>query len=285
MAFLTGTNLLSLLLLVAAVLFLWAGVRAMLLGQKTIYFRHRRQRVLAGWRLTGAALLVGVIGLWIFRSGRPLFVPVLLSPTSTPVAASVSITPSRVSSPAPRPSLTVPVTASPSPAPQLPMSIEILAASSVTPQASAEIFDIRFAVSMEGVYPVGLRFEWANPIRRMYASFAHRNLTPGVQWTALWFRNGDLVFFETAAWDGEKRGRGYSKWEPAPHEWLPGEYEVQFFVGMDWKVTGRFTLTGDPLPPTQTPSAVPTRTPRPTLTLTGTPLNTPTPIPTSTPHK
>ena len=29
-------------------------------------------------------------------------------------------------------------------------------------------------------------------------------------------------------------------------EWLPGTYQVIFFVGTDWKVVGEFRVTGEP---------------------------------------
>jgi type VI secretion system secreted protein VgrG len=116
----------------------------------------------------------------------------------------------------------------------------------------------------------------------------------GAQWTALWFRNGELVHYESKPWDGETGGLGYTDWQPAASEWLPGIYEVQIFVGIDWKISGNFTVEGDaptPLPtetPTRTriPSSTPTltRTPRPTYTLTPVAsTHTPRPTPTATP--
>jgi hypothetical protein len=104
-----------------------------------------------------------------------------------------------------------------------------------------------------------------------------------VQWSTLWFRNGELVYYETKPWDGQFGGWGYSDWEPEPHEWLPGEYEVRFYVGVDWKVTGIFEVQGDP--PTPVPSVTPTqtRTFTPTITSTPGPTGTPTITPTRTP--
>jgi type VI secretion system secreted protein VgrG len=75
-----------------------------------------------------------------------------------------------------------------------------------------------------------------------------------VQWTALWFRDGRLVHFETIPWDGETGGFGFTEWEAPTEEWLPGTYEVQIFVGLDWKVVGQFILQGDAPTPVPTPS-------------------------------
>lgn len=271
MTFLTGTNLLSLLLVAAALFLFIAGVRALRLGSKTIYFRHRRQRVLAGWWMTGASLLLVAIAVLIFRSKNPFFVPASLSPTPATSASHAPATPSQTFTPAPHPSRTVTATASPTATPHLPLSLEIMVVSTVTPQASAAISDIRFSDTLLGGYPLGNRFEWSNPLRRMYASYAYAHMTYGAQFTVLWFRNGELVSFESGPWQSGGHGRSSSKWEPAPHEWHPGEYEVQFFVGTEWKATSRFTVTGEPLPSTFTP------TPSPTWTSSPVPSNTPIP--------
>jgi hypothetical protein len=283
MAFLTGTNLLSLLLAVAAFFFFIAGVRALRLGSRTIYFRHRRQRVLAGWWMTGASLLLIMVAMLMFHPLNPLFVPAPITATPVTIASLAPVTPSQTSTPAPRPSraVTFTATASPTATPHLPLSLEIMVVSSVTPQASAAISDVRFSETLLGGYPVGNRVEWANPLSRMYASYAYSHMTYGAQFTVLWFRNGELIAFESGPWQAGGHGRSSFKWEPAPHEWHSGEYEVQFYVGTEWKATGRFTLTGEPLPPTLTFTPSPTRTSSPV------PLNTLTPTlkPSATPTK
>jgi hypothetical protein len=279
MAFLTGINLLSLLLAAAAFFFFIAGVRALRLGSKTIYFRHRRQRVLAGWWMTGASLLLMLITALTFRAWNPLF-STQASPTPVSSATAVPATPSRTSSPEPTSTRTLTPTASSTPTPHLPLSLEIMVVSSVTPQATAIIRDIRFTERLVGMLPVGNRAEWSNPLQRMYASFEYSHMTYGAQFTALWFRNGELIYFESGPWSSGGHGRGYSKWEPAPHEWHAGQYEVQFFVGTEWKATGYFSLSGEPLTPTFTPTPSMTRTPSPTLT--PSPVPSETPIPTST---
>jgi len=133
--------------------------------------------------------------------------------------------------------------------------------SSVTPQASAAINDIRFSESLDDGYPIGNRVEWFNPVARMYATFSYSHMTYGAQFTVLWFRNGELVYNDSGPWNFGGRGLSHSIWAPALHEWHPGDYEVQFFVGTVWKATGQFTVTGDPPTPTFTPSPSPTWTP------------------------
>ncbi len=107
----------------------------------------------------------------------------------------------------------------------------------------------------------------------MCAVFTYDQMTPNAQWTALWYRDGKLVHYETIPWDGEVGGYGFTEWEAPAEEWLPGTYEVQIFVGLDWKVVGQFILQGD------APTGVPTLSPTPTVTPSVTPSPTETPLP------
>ena len=104
----------------------------------------------------------------------------------------------------------------------------------------------------------------------MCAVFSYDQMIPGSQWTALWYRNNELVHYETIPWDGEVGGYGFTEWKAPAEEWLPGTYEVRIFVGLDWKVVGQFILQGDAptkIPTlTVTPSPTPTRTKIPTPT-------------------
>lgn len=127
----------------------------------------------------------------------------------------------------------------------------------------------------------------------MFAAFSYNELADGIQWTALWYRQDELVSFETKPWDGGTGGYGFSEWHPKAEEWLPGEYQVQLFLGFDWYQVDFFTIIGNPPPstatftPTPSMTLAPTRTPTLTLspTITLTPSNTPTPskTPTQTP--
>jgi type VI secretion system secreted protein VgrG len=111
----------------------------------------------------------------------------------------------------------------------------------------------------------------------MYGAFSYDGMAPGVQWTAIWLRESQLVHFETKPWDGTTGGYGFTDWNPPAHEWLPGIYQVQIFAGLDWKVVGEFTVEG----PAATASPTLTRTPTTRPTATRTPSPTPT-VPTST---
>jgi hypothetical protein len=93
-------------------------------------------------------------------------------------------------------------------------------------------------------------------------------MTPGVQWTVLWYRDGELVNYVTRPWEGSTGGYGYEDWNPRAEAWLPGIYWVVFFVGTEWQISGVFAVTG--APPTSTPAASSTHTPGPTATRTST---------------
>jgi type VI secretion system secreted protein VgrG len=100
----------------------------------------------------------------------------------------------------------------------------------------------------------------------MCAVFTYDQMVPNSQWTALWYRDGRLVHYETIPWDGEVGGYGFTEWEAPAEEFLPGTYEIQIFVGLEWKVVGQFLLQGDAPTPVPTPSLTPSPSPTATAT-------------------
>lgn len=163
----------------------------------------------------------------------------------------------------------------------------------VTPGADAVFSPLQISRSInESRLPVNPQIEFANPVGKLYATFSYNNMQDGVQWTALWYRLQDrkLICYETQAWAGGTGGYGYTECEPLSNEWLPGEFEVQIFLGMQWQVSGRFTITGNP--PTPAPTLTPTSTrtstitpgPSPTRTASRTPQPSSTPTITRTPR-
>jgi len=133
----------------------------------------------------------------------------------------------------------------------------------VTPNPDAVFSEITFT-TFGGEYPaVDPQTVFQNPVGHLWGVYSYDNMIPGVQWTALWLRDGRLVRYETKPWDGATGGYGNTDWNPAPEEWLPGAYEVQLFVGLDWRGGGRFIVQGDlPTPiPTMTASITPSPTP------------------------
>jgi hypothetical protein len=157
--------------------------------------------------------------------------------------------------------------------------------STTTPNPEALFSPMVFTSGIDEAYnPTNPGILFTNPIDHLYALFTYDQMTPGAQWTALWYLGNELIHYESKPWDGQTGGFGYTDWIPGPGEPIAGLYEVQIFVGLDFKISGQFEIEGEP--PTPKPSATPTRTPRPTNTPipTRTPRPTSTPIPTRTPR-
>ena len=181
-------------------------------------------------------------------------------PTMTP---SLTFTPSLTPSLTPSQTPTVTSTASATPAPSIPGGMQAQFESKITPTpGAAEFSALTFSQGLDAQFrPLNASDTFQNPLEQMYASFSYKGMQPGVQWTALWYRDGKLVYYETTPWEGGVKGIGYSNWAPDPAAWLPGNYEVQLFVGTEYITSGRFTVLGEP--PTPGPTLTPTVTPTP----------------------
>ena len=153
----------------------------------------------------------------------------------------------------------------------------------VTPSSDAAFSPIQFSRRIDDeLQPIEPALEFANPVGHLFGVFSYNNMTNGVQWSALWYRDGELVFYETKPWDGGSGGYGYTDWDPPSNQWIPGAYEVQIFVGSQWKSSGFFSVTGEPPLPSITPTATRTATPSNTPTRTATATQTQTLWPTWT---
>jgi type VI secretion system secreted protein VgrG len=146
----------------------------------------------------------------------------------------------------------------------------------VTPNPNAVFSPIQFTRNCEDFNNFETAEIFQNPITYMCGVFSYDQMLPGVQWTALWYREGRLVHYDTIPWDGTTGGYGFTEWEAPAEEWLPGLYEVQIFVGLEWKRVSQFVLEGD------APTRVPTITLSPTRTPSRTPTSTATRAPTQT---
>jgi type VI secretion system secreted protein VgrG len=154
----------------------------------------------------------------------------------------------------------------------------------VTPSPDILFSPIQFSRTIdEDLQPVDPAVEFENPVGRLYGTFSYNNMADGVQWSALWYWEGELVYYESTVWEGGTGGYGYTDWEPDSNLWRPGMYEVQIFVGTEWKVSGWFTVTGDPPTPTITTSPTASATVTPTITDTPTATITLTRWPSATP--
>jgi hypothetical protein len=102
-------------------------------------------------------------------------------------------------------------------------------------------------------------------VGHLYAVFSYDQMIPGVQWTAIWYRDDLIVHHETKPWDGGTGGYGFTDWYPEPDKWIPGNYRVAIFVGMEFKIAGQFSIYGDA--PAGMPTPMPSTTPLVSSTL------------------
>lgn len=272
----TGVITAVIVILAIALLAVWAGIAAIRAGSRLMYFRKRRDRVVRGWRLIFTGVLLGALALITQRFAEPVayrFFPPSPTPTLTPT---ITVTPTITETPTITLTPTITNTPSITDTPSMPIALETNFESTITPNPTVIFSPISFGTSINKDYQLDdPGVEFANPIPKLYALFSYDGMTPGAQWSALWYRAGELVCYESLPWNGGTGGFGYSECEAPIDGWQPGEYEVQIFIGTLWKQSGRFLVTGE------APTLMPTASPTSTVTLTNTigPSPTRTPVP------
>ena len=265
----------AVILVIVALISIRIGIRDIQSARKLTFFRLRQRRLVAGWRLMGFALFLAALALALPMFGEPVayeyFPPsptITVTPSITPIP-SITLTPSLTLTPSitPTPAKSATFTATTTPA--LPVSFLAMFQSSVTPNPKAIFSPLTFCNQINNLKCVNPQTVFQNPFDNIYAIYSFDNMVPGVQWTVLWYRGNQLVCFETHPFGGGTGG--YDNASCTKNQviggWQPGNYEVQLFVGMEWKVVGRFIVQGNP-PPTSTPTSTstPTKTPLPTRT-------------------
>ena len=286
----TGVIAVVVLLAVLVVITMRSGLRTIQLARKMTFYRLRRQREAEGWRLVGIsffmlmiAILLPVYGLPIAYEYFPPSPTPSITPTISPVPTktlipTVTLTPTITDTPL------FTNTATATSTPFIPVAIQALFQSTVTPNPKVVFSTLQFTTD-SSAYPVtnpGTVFQ--NPLKHLYAVFTYDQMLPGVQWTALWLHEGQLVHYETTPWVwATPLGSGFTDWNPPPDQWLPGIYEVQIFIGEVYAGNGRFLVQGNA--PTPNPTFTPTFTKIPTNTLAPslTPTQSKTPLPSLTP--
>ena len=284
-----------------AAISLISGIRVIQRSRNLSFFRMRRDQMVQGWRRIFGAIILGIVAFSLNQYAEPIAYS-FYTPSPTPTSTStitltptVSLTPSITLSPTITETPSESNTPTVSPTPHIPLAIEGKFTGTLTPPVDALFSSIDFSnIGLDGLNrAIDPTDTFTNPVGSMFAAFSYNGLADGIQWTALWYRQDELVSFETKPWDGGTGGYGFSEWHPNAAEWLPGEYQVQLFLGYDWYQVDFFDVIGNPPPPTPTlsptatetalPSQTPTRTPTPTPTLTPTRTQPPTATRTSTP--
>jgi len=289
----TGIYTTIFLAVLVAIFVFWMGIRSIQSARRLTFYRLRKQRMTGGWRRLGLGVLLLLFAIWLGSFGERIayrYFPPSPTPSLTPTITlipTITLSPTITLTPTITDTPSVTDTPTITPTPYIPLAIEALFSGVVTPNPDAVFSPLQFSTVYEDFECVAPATSFVNPIQSMTACFSYNNITPGVQWTALWYREGELVKYDTHVWGevvGESTGGlGASEWAPPPEMWQPGNYEVQIFVGEEWKVVGRFVVSGEP--PTSTPSITPSPTISPTVTRTpsATSTRTFTPEPTQTP--
>lgn len=251
------------------------GIRTIQLARRMTFYSLRRERMGVAWRLFGLAFLLVGFSAWLAFYGEPVaysYYPPSPVPTPT-LGPAASLTPTTISG---SPTVTVVPTITDTPAvtdtatltttPQLPPAVLGLFQSDVTPNPEAVFSPLQFTTSCTDLTSIKAATVFQNPVHYICGVFTYDKMVPGAQWTAMWYREGKLVSgcMETHPWDGGVGGYGYADCELPADQWLPGTYQVQIFVGEEWKVVGEFILQGE------APTASPTRSPSPTPSVTPT---------------
>ncbi|MBP6176830.1 MAG: hypothetical protein KA473_01680 [Anaerolineales bacterium] len=260
----------SILIVVAAVLVVRAAIRIMQTARRLSFYSLRRMHNANAVRLFLFALALFGCAFWLPFYGEPI-VYVYFPPSPTPsLTPTITMTPTITLTP----SITVPPTITFTPSvsetptltltPFLPVAIEALFSGQATPNPDAIFTPIQFSTAFENGEAVEPQSVFELPIETIYGGFDYNNTIPGVQWTALWYREGQLICYETKPWDGGTGGiGGYTECSTPLGGWVAGQYEVQIFMGYEWKVIGRFRVLDSLATPTMT--GTPTLTPVPTL--------------------
>jgi hypothetical protein len=285
----TTVRVFFVLILLLSALFFYRAWRGFQEAKKLYFFIKRRQLLKQMWLLIFIGLIIIVFAFSVNRFTEPIvyrfFLPsptLTLTPTNSP-------TPTITQTPTISPTPTVTLTSQFSPTPMLPVVISEGFKSTVTPNPKAAFSQIIFSRKLDkNLRPLIPELSFNNPIITLFGSFSYDQMTIGSQWTALWFRDGELIAYESLPWNGASGGYGFTESKLEPEEWLPGKYEVQIFIGNIWKISGNFNVVGTPATSTPTSTNIPTKTLMPTSTPTRTPTQpptitiTPTPKPTMT---
>jgi hypothetical protein len=258
----------AVILLGGAILLVLAGILFLRRAPRQPFFLARQQTAAAGWRLfliaLGILLLAGLVRLF----GAPVALQVITPTPSMTYTPSMTFTPSLTQLPTetlpPTITLTATRTLVPSSTgiPALPPSVLHDFTSNVVPAANILlgpiVFTTAYSTNLEALNTGDVFF---NPQQRIAGIFSYMGINLGVQFTAVWLRNGELVYWDPYPWNKSANGTGLVEWNLAPGFFVPGAYEVQIFIGTQWYRSGRFNIVGPAPTATRTPLPSDTRIP------------------------
>jgi len=256
----TTFKLLLVLISAGIIAALAAAFRSIKAARALQFYKKRHDLISRGWRMVGLTLLLGAIAMLMVKFGEPVayrYFPPSPTITRTPTITTtptITLTPSETFTP------TITLTLQYTYTPAIPGIVQTAIKTPVGIDAKAVFSPIEFSTQTKDGVVINTTDIFNPPISQMFAGFTFDKMALGVQWTAVWLYEGNVICYETSAWKYSTGGAGYSDACNSvlkPEQWLPGDYEVQIFVGQTFKSSGKFTITGNkPLP---TPSLTPTR--------------------------
>lgn len=250
-----------------------AGAQTVLASRKIKFFNLSQDQKRRGWWLIVLALFWAILGILVYFYGEPVAYTIISPSPTQPASLTPSITPPASTTPTITETPTITLTPAesytpqPSSTPHVPVAVEANFEGKLTPPAEAAFSPLVFSnIGLDDDYnPIGPGIQFTNPVGHLYARFTYDRMEDDIQWSALWYRGDELVHFESLPWNGGSGGIGYTDWDPAPELWIPGEYQIQFFLGLDFYISGSFTVIGEP--PTPTITYTPSISPSPTFTI------------------
>ena len=263
-----GIQAAIILSVIGGVVSIWIGLNKIREARGLTFYRLRDRTMKRGWRL----LWIGV-GLFLFsfilgKFGQPAAftyfeVTPTMAPTSTiTLTPTITLIPTITLTPTITETPSTTDTPTPTSTPFIPPVIEALFESDVAPNPDAVFSPLQFSTKMEEYQAISPATYFVNPIDDIFAVYSYNNMLPGVQVTELWMHEGKMVHYNTYPWDGTTGGLGFAECNFTLCDgWESGSYQLQIFVGLDWKVVGIFSIDGEP--PTATFTPTPSETPSP----------------------
>jgi len=212
------------------------------------FYRKRQDLMEHGWRMILLAFLLAGGGFVFYRFGEPIvyqYFPPSPTITRTPtITTTPTITLTLMNTLTPTITLTLAQTYTP----VLPGVVQTQIMTPVDSETESQFSPVQFSTQTKDDVVINTTDTFTLPIDQLFGGYTFDKMTVGVQWTAVWLHEGDVMCFETKVWNWGPGGSGYTdacNTELSPAQWLPGDWEVQIFVGQTWKSSGRFTILGN----------------------------------------
>ncbi len=240
----TTVKVILVLIGIAVITSLVMAFKSIQAGKKLQFYHKRQILVIHGWRLVLLAIVL-VFGAFLLKKvGEPAvyqYFPPSPTITRTPtitITPTITLTPSQTYTP------TITLTLAQTYTPALPEQVQATIKTPVGVDTSAVFSPITFSTKVEGGVVVDTQNNFELPVKTIYGGFSYDRMALGLQWSAVWLYEGEIVCMETKEWTYAPGGYGYTDCTRPEADWQPGDYEVQIFVGQTWKNSGTFTIQG-----------------------------------------